>query len=66
MTAGMSTFAVIIGFMVLMGGIAALSWLLPQPVRPCPECEQDVRLTARHCRNCGYRFGPDGKARWVR
>jgi len=26
------------------------------PTRSCPKCTSRVRLTAKRCRNCGYRF----------
>jgi predicted amidophosphoribosyltransferase len=61
-----SVFAVIIGFMVLLGGIGAAAMFLPRASRECPRCTRRVLLTAPRCRNCGYRFAPEGRDRYVR
>jgi hypothetical protein len=52
--------------MVLMGGIGIAAASLPRPTRACPRCTRRVLLTAKRCRNCGYRFTPDGSDRYVR
>jgi hypothetical protein len=62
----MTPFAVIIGFMALMGALGIVVALMPRPSRSCPQCEGPVALTAKRCRACGYRFGPDGSDRYVR
>jgi hypothetical protein len=62
----MSLLAIILGFMALMGGIGLAAGLLPRPSRGCPRCTRRVLLTAKRCRNCGYRFTPDGSDRYVR
>jgi len=61
-----TVFAVIIGFMLVLGGIGAVSMLMPRPTRECPRCTRRVLLTAPRCRNCGYPFAPDGRDRYVR
>ena len=62
----MTAFAVIVGFMVVMGGIGVLAAMMPRPSRSCPGCDAPVALTAKRCVACGYRFGPDGSDRYVR
>ncbi|MDX6633002.1 MAG: hypothetical protein QOG09_1118 [Solirubrobacterales bacterium] len=46
-----------------LGGIAVLVLMLfltarlhRHPSRPCPNCDETVRLTSNRCANCGYRF----------
>jgi len=60
------TFVAISGFMVLIGGGAALSMLLPRLTRPSPRCTRRINMTAGGCRHCGQRFGPGASDRYVR
>lgn len=63
----MSLFAVVIGFMVVIVGLAVVAAFLPRPSRECPNCGRKVPLTAPRCRRCGYRFAPDGSmSRYIR
>jgi predicted amidophosphoribosyltransferase len=59
-------FAIFVGFMVVIGGITVAAMLLPRPSRSCPRCTRRVLLTAARCRNCGYRFAPEARDRYVR
>ena len=60
-------FAVILGFMLVIGLSAAASMFLRRPSRPCPRCTRDVALSAPRCPRCGYQFAPEGgKSRYVR
>lgn len=63
----MSLFIIILGFMGVVVAFGIAAWFLPRPSRKCPQCEQDVALTAARCRNCGYQFAPDGSlSRYIR
>ena len=63
----MSLFAIVIGFMVVIVAFGIAAWFLPRPSRECPECGRDVAQTAARCRQCGYKFAPDGSlSRYIR